>query len=293
MTTVPPPSQQFTGIFYNPSFWISSETSLSQAVANTLYLRKTTTDSASALETFNGGISTQSMTAPSLTADVSLFPNQTAGTLRLATASRSVHVSNIDCQGNAINNASTPANGSLTIGASQTGTGGTIEIGKNVARTGAITIGHNNCTLNIGGHLTPTYTIAPAAGEIGFRLLLTNTYATNTGLTSGTTLSPAPINQVLPFGIWLVQGCLRLIITATTNISATQLDILQGGTIFGRNTSGDGVIGSTSYYPAATAVIVADGTASLTVNYNVTFTVSSVTIQAGTSNFYWYATRIA
>ena len=291
MTTIPPPSQQFTGIFYNPSFWISSVTSLTQAVANTLYLRKTTTDTASALETFNGGISTQSMTAPSLTADVNLFPNQTAGTLRLATASRSVHCSNIDCQGNAINNASAPANGALTFGASQTG--GTIEIGKNVARTGAITIGHNNCTVNVGGHLTPTYTVAPVAGEIGFRLLLTNTYATNTGLTSGTTLSPAPINQVLPFGIWLVQGCMRLIITATTNISATQLDILQGGTIFGRNTSGDGVIGSTSYYPAATAVIVADGTASLTVNYNVTFTVSSVTIQAGTSNFYWYATRIA
>ena len=291
MTTIPPPSSQFTGIFYNPSFWISSATSLTQSVANTLYLRKTTTDSASALETFNAGISTQTMTAPSLTADVTLFPNQTAGTLKLATASRSVHCSNIDCQGNAINNASTPANGALTFGASQTG--GTIEIGKNVARTGAITIGHNNCTLNIGGHLTPTYTVAPVAGEIGFRLLLTNTYSTNTGLTSGTTLSPAPINQVLPFGIWLVQGCLRLIITATTNISATQLDILQGGTIFGRNTSGEGVLGSTSYYPAATAVIVADGTAALTVNYNVTFTVSSVTIQAGTSNFYWYATRIA
>jgi len=293
MTTTLPPSQQFTGIFYNPVFWSTAETALTQEVANTLYLEKTTPDTATALQTFSGGISTQSMTAPSLTSNVNLFTTQTAGTLVLATSARSVHVSNIDCQGNAINNASTPANGALTIGSSQTGTGGTIEIGKNVARTGAITIGHNNCTLNIGGHLTPTYTIAPAAGEIGFRLLLTNTYATNTGLTSGTTLSPAPINQVLPFGIWLVQGCLRLIITATTNISATQLDILQGGTIFGRNTSGDGVIGSTSYYPAATAVIVADGTASLTVNYNVTFTVSSVTIQAGTSNFYWYATRIA
>ena len=293
MTTVPPPSQSFSGLFYNPSFWISSETTLSQAVANTLYLRKTTTDFASALETFNGGISTQSMTAPSLTSNVTLFGSQTAGTLVLATSARSVHVSNIDCQGNAINNASTPANGALTIGASQTGAAGTISIGTNAARTGAITVGSNNCTVNVGGHLTPTYTIAPAAGEIGFRLLLTNTYSTNTGLTSGTTLSPAPINQVLPFGIWLVQGCLRLIITATTNISATQLDILQGGTIFGRNTSGDGVIGSTSYYPAATAVIVADGTAALTVNYNVTFTVSSVTIQAGTSNFYWYATRIA
>lgn len=291
MTTVPRPSQSFPGLFYNPSFWISSATTLTQAVANTLYLRKTTTDFASALETFNGGISTQSMTAPSLTADVALFPNQTAGTLRLATTSRSVHVSNIDCQGNAINNASTPANGNLTIGGLQTG--GTIEIGANASRTGNITIGANACTVNLGGHLTPTYTIAPAAAEIGFRLQLTNTYAANTGLTSGTTLSPAPINQVLPFGIWLVQGCMRLIITATTNISATQLDILQGGTIFGRNTSGEGVLGGVSYYPATTAVIVADGTASLTVNYNVTYTVSSCQIQAGNAQNYWYATRIA
>lgn len=291
MTTTLPPTQQFTGIFYNPEFWTSDTSSLTRTVADTLYLEKTTPDTATALQTFSAGLSTQSMTAPSLTSNVTLFGSQTAGTLVLATTARSVHVSNIDCQGNAINNATTPAAGALTFGASQTT--GTIEIGKNASRTGAITIGHNNCTVNIGGHLTPTYTIAPAAGEIGFRLLLTNTYGTNTGLTSGTTLSPAPINQVLPFGIWLVQGCLRLIITATTNISATQLDILQGGTIFGRNTSGDGVIGSTSYYPAATAVIVADGTAALTVNYNVTFTVSSVTIQAGTSNFYWYATRIA
>lgn len=291
MTTTLPPTQFFTGIFYNANFWTSGSTALTQDIANTLYLEKTTPDTATALQTFSSGISTQSMTAPSLTADVLLFPNQTSGTLKLATASRSVHCSNIDCQGNAINNASAPANGALTIGASQTG--GTIEIGKNVARTGAITIGHNNCTLNIGGHLTPTYTVAPVAGEIGFRLQLTNTYAANTGLTSGTTLSPAPINQVLPFGIWLVQGCMRLIITATTNISATQLDILQGGTIFGRNTSGEGVLGAVSYYPAATAVIVADGTASLTVNYNVTFTVSSCQIASGSTNNYWYATRIA
>jgi hypothetical protein len=135
MTTIPPPSQQFTGLFYNPSFWISSTTSLTQDVANTLYLRKTTTDFASALETFNGGISSQSMTAPSLTADVILFPNQTAGTLRLASAARSVHCSNVDCQGSSINNASTPANGAISIGSSQTGTGGTISIGTNAART--------------------------------------------------------------------------------------------------------------------------------------------------------------
>lgn len=215
MTTIPPPSQQFTGIFYNPGFWISSVTSLTQAVANTLYLRKTTTDTASALETFNGGISTQSMTAPSLTADVNLFPNQTAGTLRLATASRSVHCSNIDCQGNAINNASTPANGAITIGASQTGTGGTISIGTNIARTGAITIGANNCTINQGGHIAPTYTTLPASGELGFLTIVT---LTSTSL--GTTSARVGSTTNLTTGVWLIQGNASLP-TATAGIVVT------------------------------------------------------------------------
>ena len=215
MTTIPRPSQQFTGIYYNPSFWISSVTSLTQAVANTLYLRKTTTDSASALETFNGGISTQSMTAPSLTADVNLFPNQTAGTLRLATTSRSVHCSNIDCQGNAINNASAPANGALTIGASQTG--GTIEIGTNIARTGAITIGANNCTINQGGHIAPTYTAMPASGELGF---LTINTLTGASLTLGTTSARVGTAPTLTTGVYLIQGNCSLP-TATGGIVVT------------------------------------------------------------------------
>lgn len=215
MTTIPPPSQQFTGIFYNPSFWISSATSLTQSVANTLYLRKTTTDSASALETFNAGISTQTMTAPSLTADVTLFPNQTAGTLKLATTSRSVHCSNIDCQGSAINNASAPANGALSIGGSQTGTGGTISIGVNAARTGAITIGSNNNVINIGGHLLATYTTMPGVGEIGANSANTITGAS---LTLGTGVTLIGTAQSLTAGVWLIQGIVQLPVTVVGTI---------------------------------------------------------------------------
>ncbi len=217
MTTIPPPSQQFTGIFYNPSFWISSATSLTQSVANTLYLRKTTTDAASALETFNGGISTQTMTAPSLTADVTLFPNQTAGTLKLATTSRSVHCSNIDCQGNAINNASTPANGALSIGGSQTGTGGTISIGVNAVRTGAITIGSNACAVNLGGYITPTYTVFPTSDtQIGY----TQTF-TIANTTVGTTYTILGTAQNIAIGRWLVQGYCQMPIVSGVDVDLT------------------------------------------------------------------------
>jgi hypothetical protein len=160
MTTTLPPSQFFSGIFYNSNFWTSASSALTQDIANTLYLEKTTPDTATALQTFSAGLSTQSMTAPSLTADVTLFPNQTAGTLKLATTARSVHCSNIDCQGNAINNASNPATGALTIGSSQTS--GTISIGAGASRTsaGTITIGTADNTINFGGYLTPAYTIS-------------------------------------------------------------------------------------------------------------------------------------
>lgn len=218
MTSIPPPSQQFTGIFYNSSFWISSVTSLTQAVANTLYLRKTTTDSASALETFNGGISTQSMTAPSLTADVTLFPNQTAGTLKLATASRSVHCSNIDCQGSAINNASTPAAGAITIGASQTS--GTISIGAGGSRTnaGSITIGAALCPINLGGYLTPTYTTMPSTNtQIGYKL---TTALSNTSVGTSATIIAGTF-PTIPAGVWLIQGYATLPIVAGTVVHLT------------------------------------------------------------------------
>ena len=200
MTTTLPPSQQFTGIFYNPAFWTSADSGLTQELANTLYLEKTTPDTATALQTFSGGLSTQSITAPSLTSNVTLFGSQTAGTLVLATSARSVHVSNIDCQGNGINNASAPANGALTIGASQIA--GTIEIGANVGRTGAITIGANNCTINYGGHLAPTYTSLPTTGELGHLTINTITGGT---LTLGTT-SAVIGSATLTTGVWLVQG---------------------------------------------------------------------------------------
>ena len=211
MTTSLPPSQDFTGIFYNPAFWTSADSGLTQELANTLYLEKTTPDTATALQTFSGGISTQSMTSPDLASDVTLFASQTAGTLRLANASRSVHCSNIDCQGNAINNASTPANGAITIGASQTGTGGTISIGTNIARTGTITIGANNCTINQGGHVAPTWTTAPTTGELGFLTIQSLSGAT---LTLGTTSARVGATQTLTAGVWLVQGNCQLPFTA-------------------------------------------------------------------------------
>jgi len=203
MTTTLPPSEQFTGIFYNPAFWTTASSSLTLEDANALYLRKTTPDTATALETFASGLSTQSQTAPSLSTDVLLYQNQTAGTIKLGPVARSVHVSNIDCQGNAINNGSTPTTGAITIGASQTS--GTISIGAGGSRTaaGSITIGAALCSINFGGYLTPTYTTMPSVNtQIGYKL---STALTNT--TVGTTVTTiAGTFPTIPAGVWLIQG---------------------------------------------------------------------------------------
>jgi len=218
MTTTLPPTQNFTGIFYNPEFWTSDTSTLTRSVADTIYLEKTTPDTATALQTFSAGLSTQSMTAPSLTADVSLFGTQTAGTLRLATTSRSVHCSGIDCQGSAINNASAPATGALTIGSSQTS--GTISIGAGGSRTsaGAITIGTALCPINLGGYLTPTYTTMPSTNaQIGYKL---TTALSNTTVGTSVTIIGGTF-PTIPAGVWLIYGYATIPVVAGTVVHLT------------------------------------------------------------------------
>jgi hypothetical protein len=68
MAIYQPPSYTvpFSGIIFNSSYFTSTNgSSLSVNQANTLYLRKTFSDTATALETFNAGISTPSITSAS------------------------------------------------------------------------------------------------------------------------------------------------------------------------------------------------------------------------------------
>ena len=62
MSAENPPYPYYDGIPYNSEFFTTETSSgLSETKANSLYLRKTTTDTATALETFNGGISTSTL----------------------------------------------------------------------------------------------------------------------------------------------------------------------------------------------------------------------------------------
>ena len=65
MSSYPPPYPYFNGIDYDRNFFTiistGSGSGLTKAQANALYLQKTTTDTATALETFSAGISTNTI----------------------------------------------------------------------------------------------------------------------------------------------------------------------------------------------------------------------------------------
>ena len=72
MSSYNPPYPYFNGITYNKSYFDSSGTGLSRAQANALYLQKTMPDTATALETFNAGIKTNTIEALTSSGTLSL-----------------------------------------------------------------------------------------------------------------------------------------------------------------------------------------------------------------------------
>ncbi len=166
MSAVNPPTYDTTT--YNPAFFTTEDTGLTIAQANALFLQKTTPDTASALETFNGGIITGSIDRNSTSNTLTLYPSMgltqnmgigtpasiwTSGlpTIKIGDTGYSVHCGAIDLTGNGINNALNPTTGTINFATSQTT--GILNIGT-AARTGvgAINIGTGSSTaaLNIG-----------------------------------------------------------------------------------------------------------------------------------------------
>jgi len=110
--SVPPPDYQFTGLFYNPSFWIHPTDGLTQDAANQLYLRKTVTDSASALETFNGGIRTNDLNTTSPTNNLTIASSLTTGNVNIMTGASTAGQLNI---GNSAGTTVMNINGTIPI----------------------------------------------------------------------------------------------------------------------------------------------------------------------------------
>ncbi len=161
MSFVSPPLYWSTGVPFNELFWASSTDPLTENDANLLYLRKTTPDTASAFETFAGGIATNNIATTTLASNLQIGSDTNTGTIFISTiatnntntdpavaigtnagvrtikinnGTNSVHCSSIDMKGSGINNVSN-AVGDIDIGLLQTT--GDINIGTGTTRTAA------------------------------------------------------------------------------------------------------------------------------------------------------------
>ena len=87
MTAVSKPLYWSVGVPFNELFWASSTGALTENAANLLYLQKTVVDTASALETFSGGLLTNSVGALAITSNLDIATSQTSGILNIGTLS--------------------------------------------------------------------------------------------------------------------------------------------------------------------------------------------------------------
>ena len=171
MTSEPTPSEYFTGIDFNPSFYQDTGTTgtigLSETTVNALYLRKTVADTATAVETFNSGLKSSIYNSVAPSDNVALFTANTTGDINFATSSIRTPANPIDIGGinslirfGGTSNAQITTvdntakftivksaqfepgipNGILHIASSQESELGVLNIGLSALRTGAINI---------------------------------------------------------------------------------------------------------------------------------------------------------
>jgi hypothetical protein len=148
MSAESPPTYYFTGIQFNSSFYADLSTApLTQTQATALYLLKNSADTATALESFTGGILTNNIQSTSATTNMIIGSSQTEGDL------------NIGCNGDeAVAGRTT---GKINIGTDLNGAG-IIKIGNYTTITpvqirGALTVSRSltaSTTLGVTGLLT-------------------------------------------------------------------------------------------------------------------------------------------
>lgn len=172
MTSSNPPYPYYNGIEYNSSFFTSNTGSgLTQAKANALYLQKTTTDTATALETFNSGIKTDNIGA--ITTTSSIYTDlTTSNTLNIGQGTYECNVGNsssttsVGESGSTVRIGNAMTNGLLQMGTGLSTSNTRIAIGsKNVVPSTA-----NNILIGASGNTTTL-----ASTDTFINLLNTNT----------------------------------------------------------------------------------------------------------------------
>jgi hypothetical protein len=267
------------------------------------YGAKATTNTWALLQTFTAGISTYSITGAVAGTAVALF-NTTTGVIDFGSSGQ-INVGNYRFDGGSLGRGT--AGGGISFGDTQTT--GTMDLGTNAGRSGAIGIGANSCAVNVGGILnanqglvlggTSFITTAggaafPSATQIGGEVIGSQITPLPT-LTNNNWWSVGSIG--LTPGVWIIYGVIGITtLQGTTEfISALGTSLRTGGTgstgAFDIYLISNFVNTNTQQYLSVSGILrtSASPTAYMTVRANWVTTAPTVT----TTNFYLKAFKLA
>lgn len=247
MSVEQPPIYYFQNIDFNSSFY-ATET-FTETQANTLYLRKRTPDTATALETFNAGILSASINPITSSSTMNIGTTTVAGNINIGTSS--VRVGDIN-----IGNGTTPSGDVFINNGSSNGTTTNINTGTTTSgqvnlmtgsATGFVNIatGTGSARVNIGsGTTTGLITIGNSAnntsllGGVRMPTLLTTNYISRRGNITQNIPSGGVDTTVL-FPELLSPGNASLVYTSGvfTNSSNRQLTLMVSYTVSFSNAS--------------------------------------------------------
>jgi len=257
MSAFPPPNVYFNGIIYDSQFFEIPALTLSQA--NAKYLRKTTPDIASALETFSGGILSNTINPTTTGGTIQIGHGATNNNVEVAaqinrsvvlhlgdgnTSSGGIHIGNGAGSSNNVN----ILNGAYTSGQ----TAGTVNV-----LSGTNAVGSLGGNMNLFTTSRGTLTIGPTSSN---QILFNKQPQFNQGIISdnidGIVPSSAPaIYDNIPTGNITILG------GQTTGTLTIANSLTRSGDItIGNNTSGNISIGNTQTAGAGNTIRI--GTAS-------------------------------
>jgi hypothetical protein len=206
------PTYYFTGIKFNAAYFATSNSALTQTQADALYLLKRTADTATALESFTGGILVNSV-SPTTNATVMNIGATSTADINIGTAVRGtsavIHIGDAN---------SNTAGSNVHIN-NGTNTASNVQILNGTGSTGIITLGSSTSTTNCNCPLTLLYapSLLTGTNDLGYRIVGTqNNTSTGAGATNIYTFT-------LTAGIWLVVGNIRFATPGTFSVSSISI----------------------------------------------------------------------
>jgi len=277
MASYTPPIESLP-IFDNEVFQsTNNSTVLTVGTANLLYLRKTFTDTATALETFSAGILTNLLNPITASSTIDIATNST-GVINIGTLggrSTVIHIGD----GN-----SNIAGGAVHIN-NGTNTASNVQILNGSGSTGTITLGSTTSTLTVNSPISMGYSTLPSYGNSDIGKVYFYTYSSTTLPTSPASVGTITITTA---GVYVINYAIY--ITSATNPTSFYTT-LSGGAVNGTN-YGYSTINSTNMVSSGSQVITLGTNTSTTYTITATYA-GGTTLLLSTGNSYFKLVKIA